>query len=147
MCVVCLVCVCRVFVCAESLCEFVKLYNYYPYGPYRQYRASGSVQCSYTTTPPMDRTACTEPQCLYSAAIPLLPLWTVQPVQSLSACTRLHFTFSLPSRIQYSNNAVQPAYSSGCYTPCKALFSPFVRPRPDKFFFHKTNARFKQIYS
>ena len=26
-------------------------------------------------------------------AIPLLPLWAVQPVQSLSACTRVHFTF------------------------------------------------------
>ena len=25
-------------------------------------------------------------------AIPLLPLWAVQPVQSLSACTRVHFT-------------------------------------------------------
>ena len=27
-----------------------------------------------------------------SRAIPLLPLWAVQPVQSLSACTRVHFT-------------------------------------------------------
>ena len=35
----------------------------------------------------MVRTACTEPQCLYTRAIPLLPLWAVQPVQSLSACT------------------------------------------------------------
>jgi hypothetical protein len=35
----------------------------------------------------MDRTACTEPQCLYSRAIPLLSLWAVRPVQSLSACT------------------------------------------------------------
>jgi len=54
----------------------------------------------------MDRTACTEPQCLYkgalylylwswkSTAIPLLPLWTLRPVQSLSACTRVHFTFT-----------------------------------------------------
>ena len=42
----------------------------------------------------MGRTACTEPQCLYSRAIPLLPLWAVQPVQSLSACTRVHFTFT-----------------------------------------------------
>ena len=33
------------------------------------------------------RTACTEPQCLYSIAIHLLPLWAVRPVQSLSACT------------------------------------------------------------
>jgi len=29
-----------------------------------------------------------------SRAIPLLPLWAVQPVQSLSACTRVHFTFT-----------------------------------------------------
>ena len=27
------------------------------------------------------------PQCLYSTAISLLPLWAVRPVQSLSACT------------------------------------------------------------
>ena len=27
-----------------------------------------------------------------SRAIPLLPLWVVRPVQSLSACTRVHFT-------------------------------------------------------
>ena len=43
----------------------------------------------------MGRTACTEPQCLYSTAIPLLPLWAVWPVQSLSAYTRVHFTFTL----------------------------------------------------
>jgi hypothetical protein len=28
-------------------------------------------------------------------AIPLLPLWAVRPVQSLSACTRVHFTLLL----------------------------------------------------
>jgi len=28
-----------------------------------------------------------------SRAIPLLPLWVIRPVQSLSACTRVHFTF------------------------------------------------------
>jgi len=28
-----------------------------------------------------------------SRAIPLLPLWAVRPVQSLSGCTRVHFTF------------------------------------------------------
>jgi len=39
------------------------------------------------STPPMGLTACTEPQCLYSIAIPLLPLWAVRPVQSFSACT------------------------------------------------------------
>ena len=28
-----------------------------------------------------------------STATPLLPLWAVRPVQSLGACTRVHFTF------------------------------------------------------
>jgi len=34
-------------------------------------------------------------------AIPLLPLWAIQPVQSLSACTRAHFTFFYLYRIIY----------------------------------------------
>ena len=46
----------------------------------------------------MDRTACTEPQCLYSRAIILLPLWTVRPVQSLSACTTVHYIFTMQWR-------------------------------------------------
>jgi len=33
-----------------------------------------------------------------SRAIPLLPLWAVRPVQSLSVCTRVHFTFTLGVR-------------------------------------------------
>ena len=33
-------------------------------------------------------------------AIPLLPLWAVQPVQSLSAYTRVHFTFFLYTHAQ-----------------------------------------------
>jgi len=28
-------------------------------------------------------------------AITLLPLWAVRPVQSLTACTRVHFTFTI----------------------------------------------------
>ena len=65
----------------------VQLYLYSPYGRYGLYRASVRVQYSYTSTTPMDRKACTEPQCLYSIAIPLLPLWTVQPVQYTYTCT------------------------------------------------------------
>jgi len=42
----------------------------------------------------MGRTACTEPQCLYCTAIPLLPLWAVQPVQRLSACTVQLYLYS-----------------------------------------------------
>jgi hypothetical protein len=33
-----------------------------------------------------------------SRAIPVLPLWAIQPVQSLSACTRVHFTYLLKGR-------------------------------------------------
>ena len=93
----------------------VQLYLYSPYWPYSLYRASAPLQYSYTSTPrmgrtactepqclyssyistpPMGRTACTEPQCLYSTAIPLLPLWTVRPVQSLSACTVQLYLYS-----------------------------------------------------
>ena len=93
----------------------VQLYLYSPYGPYGLYRASVPVQYSYTSTPPMGRTAftepqclyrqlylyspygptpCTEPQCLYSTAIPLLPLWTVRLVQNLSACTVQLYLYS-----------------------------------------------------
>ena len=32
-----------------------------------------------------------------SRAIPLLPLWAVRPVQSLNACTRVHFTLPCTS--------------------------------------------------
>jgi len=47
----------------------VQLYLYSPYGPYGLYRASVPVQYSYTSTPRMGRTACTEPQCLYKGAL------------------------------------------------------------------------------
>ena len=50
----------------------VQLYLYSPYGPYGLYRASVPVQYSYTSTPHMDRTACTDPQCLYNDALYLL---------------------------------------------------------------------------
>jgi len=40
------------------------------------------------------KAACTEPQCLYSRAIPLLPLWALRPVQSLSACTVQLYLYS-----------------------------------------------------
>ena len=51
-------------------------------------------EMSNTPTPPIGRPACTEPQCLYSRAIPLIPLWAVQPVQSLSTCTKELYLYS-----------------------------------------------------
>ena len=80
--------------CTELQCLYSTAILYSPYRPYCLYRASVPVQYSYTFTPPMDRTACTEPQCLYSRAIPLLPLWAVRPVQSLSACTVQLYPYS-----------------------------------------------------
>jgi len=54
---------------------------------------------TYITNNPMGRTACTESQCLYNGALYLYlylytPLWAVQPVQSLSASTTVHFNFT-----------------------------------------------------
>jgi hypothetical protein len=81
-------------VCTEPQCLYkgalylyltVELYLYSLYGPYGLYRASVSVQ------------GCTLPL-PYSRAIPLLPLWAVQPVQSLSTCTRVHFTFTIKGK-------------------------------------------------
>ena len=101
---------------------------------------------SYTSTPPMGRTACTEPQCLYkgalyltielylyspygpyglyrasvpalgctlpySRAIPLLPLWAVRPAQSLSTCTRVHFS------LQQSYTSTPPMGRTACTEP------------------------------
>jgi hypothetical protein len=104
----------------------VQLYLYSPYGPYGLYTASVPVQYSYTSTPPVGRTACTEPQYLYSTAIPLLPLWTVRPVHSLSACTvhlYLHSPYwpyglyraSVP--IQYSYTSTPPIGRTACTEP------------------------------
>ena len=47
-----------------------------------------------------------------SRAIPLLPLWAVRPVQSLSACTRVHFTFSV-------------LYYKYCFSFCMGTVLPF----------------------
>jgi hypothetical protein len=81
---------------------------------------------SYTSNTPMGRTACTEPQCLYSTAIPLLPLLAVQPVQSLSACTvQLHlyspygpyclYRASVP--VQYSYTSTPSIGRTACTEP------------------------------
>ena len=54
----------------------VQLYLYSPYGPYYLHRASVPVQYSYTSTPPMGRTACTEPQCLFNGPFYLYSTFT-----------------------------------------------------------------------
>ena len=111
---------------------YLYLYLYSTYEPHGLYRASVPVRVhftfTYTSTLPMYRTACTEPQCLYNGVlylylylyssygphglyrasvpvqlctlplpIPLLLLWAVRSVQSLSVCTTMHFTFTYTS--------------------------------------------------
>jgi len=62
--------------CLYNSALYLYLYVYSLYGPYGLYRASVPVACTtlhftftYTFTPPMDHTACTEPQCLYNGAL------------------------------------------------------------------------------
>ena len=94
----------------------VQLHLYSPYRTYGLYRASVPVQYSYTSTPPMDRTECTEPQYLYSTATPLLPLWTVRPVQSHSACkVQLHLYSPYETYCHYRTSV--PVQYSYTYTP------------------------------
>jgi hypothetical protein len=74
----------------------------------------------------MCRTACTEPQCLCSRSIPLLPLWAVQPVQGLSACAvdlSLYSPYgpnglyrtSVP--VQYNYTSTPPMGRTACTVP------------------------------
>ena len=89
----------------------------------------------------MGRTACTEPQCLYSTTIPLLPLCAVPPVQSLSACTVELYLYSPMGRTTctepqclYSRAipllalcAVPPVQSLSACTVELYLYSPMGR--------------------
>ena len=64
------------------------------------------------------------PRSRKSRAIPILPLWALRPVQRLSACTNVHFTFYL---------------SSKSHVP-RALPIPFSSPhRPNKIRFNYPN--------
>jgi len=75
----------------------------------------------------MGRTACTEPQCMYSRAIPLLPLWAVRPVQSLSACTVELYLYSPygPYGLYRASVHVQ-----GCTLPLPIPLLPLWAVRP-----------------
>jgi hypothetical protein len=45
-------------------------------------------------------------------AVPLLPLWAVRPLQSLSTCTRVHFTFFTEKKKILSNCSQIPEYQT-----------------------------------
>ena len=88
--------------------ERVEPYLYSPYGPYSLHRASVPVQ-----------------RCTLPLPIPLLPLWTVQPVLSLSACTTAHFNFTYTSTPPMDRTAcTEPQY---LYNGALYLFT-FIYP-------------------
>jgi len=116
-----------------SACR-VQIYHHSPYGPYGVYRTSEPVQYSYTSTPPMGRTAFTEPQGLYSTAIPPLPLWAVRPIQNFRACTvqlYLHSPYGqyglyrASVLVQYSKNSTPPMGRIACTEP-QCLYSTAI---------------------
>jgi len=90
----------------------VQLYFYSPYGPYGLHRASVPVQYSYTSTPPMDRTACTEPQRLYSTATPLFP-------------NRPYCLYRTSVPVQYSYTSIPPIGRTACREP-QCLYSTAI---------------------
>jgi len=71
--------------CTEPQCLYngalyLYIYHYFPNWPYSLYRESVPVKWCNLTLP-----------------IHLLPLRAVQPVQSISACTTVHFSFTYTS--------------------------------------------------
>ena len=68
----------------DSLCEGTSLL-------YNGYRVTGVKSGRGVTLNPHPLLV---PWTRKRRAIPLLPLWAVRPVQNLSACTRVHFTFT-----------------------------------------------------
>ena len=91
------------------------------------------VQYSCTSIPPMGRMVRTEPQCLYSIPIPLLPLWAVQPVEysytftptiGRTACTEPQCLYSIAIPL-LPLWAVQPVQSLSACTIYLNLYSPY----------------------
>ena len=130
--------------------------------PVQSLSACTTVHFSFTctSTTPTDRTACTEPQCLYNgalylylylyspygpyslyrASVPvqrctlplpifLLPLLTVKLVQSISACTRVHFTFTYISIPLW---ALKPVQSLSACTTVHFTFTYTSTPPMDR---------------
>ena len=92
--------------CLYKAALYLYLYLYSPYGPYGLYRASVTVQgCTLPLPIPVHpygpyglyRASVPVQGCTLPLPIPVLSLWAVRPVQSLRACTSVHFTFTYTS--------------------------------------------------
>ena len=90
----------------------VQLYLYSPYGPYGMDRVSVPVQYNYNSAHPIGRTACTQPQCVYSTAIPLLPYMP-------------YGLYRASVRVEYSYNSTPPMCRVTCTMP-QCLYSTAV---------------------
>jgi len=98
--------------CLYNVALYLYLQFYSSYGPYHLFRASVPVQRCTSTYP-----------------IPLFPLRTVRPVQSLSACTTVHFTFTFTSNSSIDRTACtepQCLYNGAVYLYLY-LYSPMDR--------------------
>ena len=109
----------------------VQLYLHSLHGSYGLFRASVRVQYSYTSTPPMGRTACSEPQCVYSTAIPSMgPTACTDPQCLYSTAILLLpygpyglYTASVP--VQYSYTSTPPMGRTACSDP-QCLYSTAI---------------------
>ena len=80
-----------------------------------------------------------------SRAIPLLPLWAVWPVQSLSACTTVHFTFTYTSTPPMGRTASVPVQR--CTLPLPIPLLPLWTVRPVQSLGACTTVHFTFTYS
>jgi hypothetical protein len=125
----------------------VELYLYSPYRPYGLYRASVLVQVCTLTLPfstaiPLLPLWTVRPAQSLSRAIPLFPLWAVRPVQSRSACTGVYFTYfylksatitSFPATFKY-NIVHLPCHYIGYITQYQLLHNVCIANyHPDLF--------------
>ena len=74
----------------------------------------------------MGRRVCTEPQCLYSRVIPLLPLWAVGSVESLSVCTSVHFTYFLLTYLLTYSMVQSPYWEAKWFAASQEIPSIFT---------------------
>ena len=98
-----------------------------PWGPpsllYNGYRAFPGVKSGQVVT--LTPHSLLMPWSRKDRAIPLLPLWAVGPVQSLSACTRVHFT-SVPVQgctLPYLSACTRVHFTFTCIISVHASFN------------------------
>jgi hypothetical protein len=81
-----------------------------------------------------------------SRAIPLIPVWAVRPIQSLSACTRLHVTFTTFFISLHSVNITNPNIKRKLHKYTWTLYYPSITfPSVGPFIFTSYSRRHNWI--